>query len=263
MTLQWFENKPAFCASRVPEISHSLLKADDGPILVLRGYVVDEAKSVGPSCMPWATTMDPAWESNTREIRDSDPDWAFDNLEALFHVTMPKETSDAILEFEEVCLALARSAYADEETALKAHFATLTAELPNTHPGMPPWTMETYHSWKRHCQHQDPCKADDLEYWRPGGDRTAIINVWCVSEMVEQNLRYRAYFTARGRVGLGSSLARTGDFVCVLNGFRTPFLLRRAATEGRYRLMDEAYVHGIMYGEAEQPETGDVSFQIE
>lgn len=264
MTLQWFENNPAFCASRAPEICHSLLEDDDGLRLVLRGYIVDEVKSVGPSCMKWATTMDPEWESNTREIRDSDPDWAFDNLEALFHVTMPKETSDAILEFEEACLALARSAYVDEEAALKAHFATLTAELPNTHLGMPPWTMETYHSWKKHCLHQHPCKADVLEYWRPAGDRTPIINVWCVSEMVEQNLRYRAYFsTARGRVGLGSSLARTGDLVCVLNGFRTPFLLRRAATEGRYRLMDEAYVHGIMYGEAEQPETGYVAFELE
>lgn len=82
--------------------------------------------------------------------------------------------------------------------------------------------------------------------------------------MVEQNLRHRAYFsTAGGRVGLGSSLARTGDLVCVLNGFRTPFLLRRASAEGRYKLMDEAYVHGVMYGEAEQPETGDVAFEID
>lgn len=264
MNLQWFENNPAFCASRVSEICHSLLEADDGPRLVLHGYVVDEVKSVGPSCMPWATTMDPEWESSTRAIRDSDPDWAFEDLEALFQVTMLKETSDAILEFEEKCLALARSAYADEEMALKAHFATLTAELPNTHPGALPWTIETYHSWKKHCLHQDSCKADVLEYWRPGGDRAAIINVWCVSEMVEQNLRYRAYFsTARGRVGFGSSLVRTGDLICVFNGFRTPFLLRRAAVEGRYKLMDESYVHGIMYGEAEQTETEDIAFETE
>lgn len=264
MTLQWFENNPAFCASGDSEMCHRLLGVDDGHRLVLRGYVVDEVKIVGPSCMPWATRLDPDWESNTREIRDSDPDWAFDNLDALFQVTMPKETSDAILKFEEECLALARSAYADEDAALKAHFATLTAEMPNTHPGMPPWTIETYYAWKKHCLYQDPCKADVLEYWRPRGDRTAIVNLMCVSEMVEQNLRHRAYFsTARGRVGLGSSLVQTGDLVCVFKGFRTPFLLRGTARDGRYRLMDEAYVHGIMYGETEQSETGDVDFEIE
>lgn len=264
MTLQWFENNPAFRASRSSEISHRLLENDDGHRLVLRGYIVDEVKSVGPSCMPWATAIDPEWESNTREIRDSDPDWAFKNLEALFQVTMPKETADAILQFEEECLALARSAYVDEDTALKAHFATLTAEMPNSHPSMTPWTMETYHSWKKHCLYQDPCKADVLEYWRRGGDRTAIINLWCVSDSVEQNLRHRAYFsTARGRVGLGNKLVKTGDLVCVFNGFRTPFLLRKAASEGSYKLMDEAYVHGIMYGEAEQAETEEVAFEIE
>lgn len=264
MTLQWFENNPAFCASRSSNICHRLLEDDDGHRLVLHGYIVDEVKSVGPSCMPWATAIDPEWESNTREIRDSDPDWAFENLEALFQITMPKETSDAILAFEEECLALARSAYADEEAALKAHFATLTAEMPNNHPGMMPWTIQDYHYWKKHCLYQVPCKADVLEYWRRGGDRTAIINVMCVAEMVEQNLRHRAYFsTARGRVGLGSKLVRKGDLVCVFKGFRTPFLLRRAAAEGRYKLMDEAYVHGIMYGETEQAETEGVAFEIE
>ncbi|KAI7779445.1 hypothetical protein LA080_000825 [Diaporthe eres] len=177
MSLEWFKNSPAFRASTAPEVRHSMLQAEDGQILVLHGYIVDEIKCVGPSCMPWATTIDPDWEANTREIRDSDPDWAFDNLEALFHVTMPEEMSDAILKFEEECLALARSAYGDQEAALKAHFATLTAELPNTHPGMPPWTVETYQSWKRHFLHRDPCKADVLEYWRRGGNRTAIVNL--------------------------------------------------------------------------------------
>lgn len=231
MSLQWFENNPAFRASRAPEVCHSLLEAEDGNKLVLRGYVVDEVKSVGPSCMLWATSIDPEWESKTREIRDPDLDWAFDNLDALFHVTMPKETSEAILELEEECLALARSSYADEETALEAHFATLTAEMPNMHPGTTPWTIQTYHSWKKHCLHQDPCKADALEYWRHGGDRTAIVT--CVSEAVEQNLRHRAYFsTTQGIMGLDSSLVRTGDLVCVFKGFRTPFLLRRTDAEG-------------------------------
>lgn len=264
MSLEWFANNPAFCASKAPEVCHSISEAGAGQILVLHGHIVDEVKSVGPSCVPWATTLDPEWEANTREIRDSDPDWAFENLEALFHVTMPKETSKTILEFEEECLALALSAYGDQQAALQAHFATLTAEMPNTHAGMLPWTMETYHSWKRHFLHQDPCKADVLEYWRSGGDRTAIVNLFCVFEAVEKNLRQRAYFsTYQGRVGLGSSLVQTGDLVCIFTGFKTPFLLRKAPTEGHYQLMDEAYVHGIMYGETEQTETEEVAFEIE
>lgn len=51
-------------------------------------------------------------------------------------------------------------------------------------------------------------------------------------------------------MGLGSGLALPGDIVCVLNGGRTPFILRRTNTiKDEYQLVCECYMYGIMQGE--------------
>lgn len=51
-------------------------------------------------------------------------------------------------------------------------------------------------------------------------------------------------------VGIGSGLALPGDIVCVLNGGRTPFILRRTnLIKEEYKLVCECYVYGIMQGE--------------
>ena len=42
----------------------------------------------------------------------------------------------------------------------------------------------------------------------------------------------------------------------MLFGGSTPFLLRPATTEGEYRLVGEAYVYGLMDGEALDPRMG-------
>lgn len=71
----------------------------------------------------------------------------------------------------------------------------------------------------------------------------------------------RSLFCTRGgRLGLGPK--STGhdpnckDEVWILNGARVPFILRREH-DNRYRIVGEAYCHGIMYGEAitERPES--------
>jgi hypothetical protein len=59
----------------------------------------------------------------------------------------------------------------------------------------------------------------------------------------------RSFFqTTQGYLGLGPDTLQTGDVVCILFGGRCPFVLR--PKEGFYQLIGEAYVHGIMYGEA-------------
>lgn len=68
--------------------------------------------------------------------------------------------------------------------------------------------------------------------------------------------------TARGYLGLMPGLAARGDDICVLEGGKVPFVLRRtegdvaaavpesgAETMTRYKWVGEAYVHGIMQGE--------------
>jgi len=62
--------------------------------------------------------------------------------------------------------------------------------------------------------------------------------------------KHRALFvTKRGYIGLAPWNAAPGDSVVILKGGKTPFLLRLAPVIGRYTLVGEAFVYGIMAGE--------------
>ncbi|KAI4204691.1 MAG: hypothetical protein LQ350_001006 [Teloschistes chrysophthalmus] len=64
--------------------------------------------------------------------------------------------------------------------------------------------------------------------------------------------------TDAGRLGLALSTARTGDLVCLLHGGNMPFMLRcEDKRNGCYRFVGDAYVHGIMQGEASEKLGGD------
>jgi hypothetical protein len=67
------------------------------------------------------------------------------------------------------------------------------------------------------------------------------------------------FITTSGYIGMGSSDVRPGDVVCIIGGGRVPFVIRspegpplgeRNAERHRYNLVCNAYVHGIMRGEA-------------
>lgn len=63
----------------------------------------------------------------------------------------------------------------------------------------------------------------------------------------------RFFLTKTGHMGIGPSNIRAGDIVVVLFGSTIPFALRRVAgPSGRYMLLGECYVHGIMDGECVQ-----------
>ena len=69
------------------------------------------------------------------------------------------------------------------------------------------------------------------------------------ASLVRKKGRNRALFsTERGYIGLGPPHCRPGDLVCILFGGEVPFVLRPVG--GRYQLVGDAYVHGIMEGEA-------------
>ncbi|EXJ61332.1 uncharacterized protein A1O5_11890 [Cladophialophora psammophila CBS 110553] len=57
-------------------------------------------------------------------------------------------------------------------------------------------------------------------------------------------------FTEKGRFGLGPLIAAPGDVCCILFGATVPFILRRTQREGYFKLVGEAYLHGLMRGEA-------------
>jgi hypothetical protein len=60
---------------------------------------------------------------------------------------------------------------------------------------------------------------------------------------------WKLFMTSQGHLGNGYLSIEAGDQIWVLVGASVPFVLR-PLDGGKYRLMGEAYVHGIMHGEA-------------
>lgn len=58
----------------------------------------------------------------------------------------------------------------------------------------------------------------------------------------------RPFLSNGGHVGLAPARTESGDCICVILGSPVPYILR-ASTEGKFVLIGEAYVHGIMDGE--------------
>ncbi|KAI0850028.1 HET-domain-containing protein [Daldinia vernicosa] len=83
----------------------------------------------------------------------------------------------------------------------------------------------------------------------------------------------RFFLSKRGYMGLAPKNAKSGDMICVLAGGRLPFILRSAervseqtkiglGTESQYTIVGDAYLHGIMDGEAmKKINEGEQSFQ--
>lgn len=77
-----------------------------------------------------------------------------------------------------------------------------------------------------------------------GGDATTFLLDLQVS-------MWRAlFFTESGRIGLGHDLTSVGDQVYLFQGADVPFIVRKCQGIDKYKIVGEAYVHGIMRGEA-------------
>lgn len=71
--------------------------------------------------------------------------------------------------------------------------------------------------------------------------------------MMDAAFDRRLFATDKKYIGLAPASTQIGDLICVLPGGHTPFLLRPSEEyPGRYKLVGELYVHGIMHGEALQ-----------
>jgi hypothetical protein len=59
----------------------------------------------------------------------------------------------------------------------------------------------------------------------------------------------KPFVTAKGHLGLGLDHVGPGDVIAVLIGCQVPFVLRQSA-DGKYEIVGESYVDGIIDGEA-------------
>ncbi|CAJ2502072.1 Uu.00g049250.m01.CDS01 [Anthostomella pinea] len=74
---------------------------------------------------------------------------------------------------------------------------------------------------------------------------------------LKETIANRTLFTTSlGYVGLGSDRMRAGDMVCIIAGAQLPLVLRSVddAGENEFEYCGEAYVHGVMDGEAVKDE---------
>ena len=139
-----------------------------------------------------------------------------------------------------------RGAYSTEEQWLQAQYMTLTAGM--FMGGQEDFAV--YQKWKAgiaadQTSGQDPPKGNADLFASTAG-------LW--SE------KRRLFVTVKGHAGLGPSVMREQDLVCVLFGCMVPFILRKE--KDGYRLVGECYVHGIMKGEAIQAlSKGDLAEQ--
>lgn len=77
----------------------------------------------------------------------------------------------------------------------------------------------------------------------------ALLNVKLSSEIIGKSLGRLPFITSKGHFMLSSEHVRGGDIVALVKGCQVPFVFRRQEGD-RYTLISEAYVDGIMDGEA-------------
>jgi hypothetical protein len=83
-------------------------------------------------------------------------------------------------------------------------------------------------------------------------DATALL---AYSQVIKNR---RVVVTKDWRPGIAPKSAQRGDCVCIINGSRTPVILRKLAN-GTYGVIGQAYIEGIMRGEA-VPKTEETEF---
>lgn len=94
---------------------------------------------------------------------------------------------------------------------------------------------------------RDPAKYWDL----PQESRNAIERYWLTARAFSQRLGTASLCFTKGRfVGLVPEAALADDLICVFDGGRVPFVVRKRGPA--YTLIGECYVHGMMHGEALQ-----------
>ncbi|KAL2687588.1 hypothetical protein Neosp_005149 [[Neocosmospora] mangrovei] len=85
----------------------------------------------------------------------------------------------------------------------------------------------------------------------PNMDEEVIVKAIRFANAMRATSRPRPIgLTWRGYIGSVPMNSREDDEVCILRGGRVPFILRRLGQGSRFSFVGDAYVHGIMRGEA-------------
>jgi len=195
------------------------------------GFRVDVVDKVVPSS--WEKSLSPG--NPPKPIRSHDFDW------------------------EEACLKLSQTVYHESEGVPRAHWQTLIADKDTKYEryqknGKRFYALMkitiAYSAGNKDYMESHPEDVDDL---RALSD-TDNLDLQDYFEAMRIACRKRQFFsTGNGRIGLGPLGTLPGDMICIFYNGYTPFIIRphpQPNDSELYRFIGEAYVDGIMYGEA-------------
>ena len=116
-----------------------------------------------------------------------------------------------------------------------------------------------FHVWKEYILNQnfDIYNADwvsvvDASHRIEASQLEQSTELRAFENICRATAKSRRFFTTKmGFLGLTSPGTEEGDIVVIFSGGITPFIVRESkSAAGEFTLLGEAYVHGIMYGEA-------------
>ncbi|KAI0875946.1 heterokaryon incompatibility protein-domain-containing protein [Hypoxylon argillaceum] len=196
----------------------------DGLVLHARGRIIDTVQSLAPTWIDRLKVDHPGLRSNT------------DILELASNAWFNSPFSKWLLDCHR--FAVQNAAYPPAE--LMAAFArTMVCNMNSREGYAEPGMLESFADYLASCED----KAGKEEH--------------------KPNPHFMPICSAGSRLGQIPIGAALGDRICVLVGGETPYVIRPTA-QGRFRLIGEAYVDGVMDGEAlEGSEYIDEDIQIE
>ena len=161
--------------------------------------------------------------------------------------------AEECIRWESACVTISQNLFGNSADVPEEHWRTLIANRITTErpekPAGPRNRAQDYLFMRQCLQGFTNAKTPTLR----GYDHPAIPDLMEYVNNVINACQGRQFFSTQGgRIGLGPSGIRKRDRVCVFYGARTPYILRRkeVSEHGEWELVGDAYVHGIMQGEA-------------
>lgn len=232
--------EPPFKASGDTTATVAFLAAGD--VLKVTGTVIDTVKDVSRRFLKKSSPSDPVpplraflswWKVFVQSRSDSLPDQA----------VFARAISCGNWDFDD------EDGYATKLDAMFALSEELLSEE-DTHISGPPSRVSTYPITRSTTMSESVTSLLDEEIDEDdvySGEKEQVATI--LSASVTMNKR-RLIISETGLVGLGLWNAEVGDLICVLLGCNFPVLLRKSGVH--YVLVGEAYIDGIMNGEALQ-----------
>ncbi|KAG8529669.1 uncharacterized protein KY384_005150 [Bacidia gigantensis] len=153
-----------------------------------------------------------------------------------------------VVECEEACLRLSRQIYGAQEEVPVQHVTTLVAGMTVTRSH---YSMDQIRAdYKLATQRfRDFCKQpSDQQGTQSNANQIAFDRYKSAMKITWRHTNF--FTTTNGTIGVGLETIEPGDDICIVSAAHTPFIFRKNVGCETYAFHGEAYVHGLMDGQA-------------